>query len=192
MSPESTDEITRLLNEWSGGSTVALSRLIELVYPELRRIAARHLRQERDGHTLQPTALVSEAYMRLVQGAERQWQGRRHFFAVAAHIVRAVLVDHARARQRLKRGSGQVAFELTENMAATPASAVDLLDLDTALQALDALDPQQARIVELRYFAGLSIEETAETMGLSTGTVKRGWVAAKTYVRRYLDGTPLT
>lgn len=189
MSPESTDEITRLLNEWSGGSTAALSRLIELVYPELRRIAARHLRQERDGHTLQPTALVSEAYMRLVQGSERQWQGRRHFFAVAAHVVRAVLVDHARARQRLKRGSGQAAFELTENMASTPAAAVDLLDLDTALQALEALDAQQARIVELRYFAGLSIEETAETMGLSTGTVKRGWVAAKTYVRRHLDGS---
>ncbi|MFN7914907.1 MAG: sigma-70 family RNA polymerase sigma factor [Vicinamibacterales bacterium] len=188
MSSSPPDDITRLLHEWAGGSADALPRLIELVYPELRRIAARHLRTERDGHTLQPTALVSEAYMRLVEGPERQWQDRRHFFGVAAHVVRGILVDHARARRTQKRGSGRVTVQLTENTAAVAAPEVDALDLDTALRALESLDPQQGRIVELRYFAGLSIEETAETMGLSTGTVKRGWVAAKTFVRRHLDG----
>lgn len=188
MAPEPSDDITRLLHEWSGGNADALPRLIELVYPELRRIAARHLRSERDGHTLQPTALVSEAYMRLVEGSERHWQDRRHFFAVAAHVVRGILVDHARARRTQKRGSGRLPVQLTENTAAVAAPEVDALDLDTALQALETLDPQQGRIVELRYFAGLSIEETAEAMGLSTGTVKRGWVAAKTFVRRHMDG----
>lgn len=188
MSPEPSDDITRLLHEWTGGNADALPRLIEIVYPELRRIAARHLRTERDGHTLQPTALVSEAYMRLAQGPEREWQDRRHFFAVAAHVVRAILVDHARARRTQKRGSGRLPLQLAENTASVAAPPVDALDLDTALQALEALDPQQGRIVELRYFAGLSIEETADAMGLSTGTVKRGWVAAKTFVRRHLDG----
>lgn len=188
MPPEPSDDITRLLQEWSGGNADALPRLIELVYPELRRIAARHLRSERDGHTLQPTALVNEAYLRLVEGTERQWQDRRHFFAVAAHVVRAILVDHARARRTQKRGSGRLPLQLNENTAAVAPPEVDALDLDTALQALESLDPQQGRIVELRYFAGLSIEETAEAMGLSTGTVKRGWVSAKTFIRRHLDG----
>ncbi len=190
MSSPANDEITRLLQEWSNGSRDALARLLEVVYPELRRIAARHVRSERSGHTLQPTALVSEAYIRLVQHPGRQWQGRAHFFAVAAHVVRGVLVDHARARRRLKRGSGHLPVELTDNIAATAAAPVDLLDLDNALCALESIDPEGGRIVELRYFAGLSIEETAETMGLSTGTVKRGWVAAKTFVRRHLDGHP--
>lgn len=189
MSADSRDDITRLLHDWSGGDATALSRLVEIVYPELRRIAARRLRSERDGHTLQPTALVHEAYMRLAQQQPgKQWQDRTHFFAVAAHVVRAVLVDHARARRAIKRGAGEVAIDLaiaSETLSATP---VDLLDLDAALQSLEALDKEQGRIVELRYFAGLSIDETAEALGTSASTVKRGWLAAKTYIRRHLDG----
>jgi RNA polymerase sigma factor (TIGR02999 family) len=189
VSPESRDDITRLLHDWSGGDATALPRLVEIVYPELRRIAAARLRGERDGHTLQPTALVHEAYMRLAQQRPgKQWQDRTHFFAVAAHVVRAVLVDHARARRAIKRGAGEIAIDLeiaNESLAAAP---VDLLDLDAALQSLEALDKEQGRIVELRYFAGLSIDETAEALGTSASTVKRGWLAAKTYIRRHLDG----
>lgn len=162
---------------------------MEIVYPELRRIAAGHLRNERPGHTLQPTALVNEAYMRLAQQQPgKRWQDRTHFFAVAAHVVRAVLVDHARARRAAKRGSGAVSVELTAANAPQAAPPVDVLDLDAALQALEALDPEQGRIVEMRYFAGLSIEETAEALGTSPSSVKRGWLAAKTYIRRHLDG----
>jgi RNA polymerase sigma-70 factor (ECF subfamily) len=189
VSPDSRDDITRLLHDWSGGDATALARLVEIVYPELRRIAARRLRGERDGHTLQPTALVHEAYVRLAQQRPgKQWQDRTHFFAVAAHVVRAVLVDHARARRAIKRGSGEVPIDLaivSESLAVAP---VDLLDLDAALQSLEALDKEQGRIVELRYFAGLSIDETADALGTSPSTVKRGWLAAKTYIRRHLDG----
>jgi RNA polymerase sigma-70 factor (ECF subfamily) len=186
----SDDAITVLLKAWSGGDAGALPRLVDLVYPELHRIAARHLARERPGHTLQPTALVHEAYVRMAQQAPgRDWQDRTHFFAVAAHVVRAVLVDHARARRAAKRGSGAITLDLNDVNAAAPALApVDFLDLDAALQSLEALDAEQGRIVELRYFAGLSIEETAEALGTSPSTVKRGWLAAKTYIRRRLDG----
>lgn len=187
MSP--ANDITRLLHDWSNGDVTALPLLVERVYPELRRIAARHLRSERPGHTLQPTALVNEAYLRLAQQQPgKHWQDRTHFFAVAAHVVRAVLVDHARARRAVKRGSGAVAVELTVEMASVASKPLDVLDLDAALQALEALDAEHVRIVELRYFAGLSIDETAETLGTSASTVKRGWLAAKTYIRRHLDG----
>jgi len=189
VSADSRDQITRLLHDWSAGDATALSRLVAIVYPELRRIAARHLRAERAGHTLQPTALVNEAYVRLAQQQPgKHWQDRTHFFAVAAHVVRAVLVDHARARRALKRGSGAAPVELTVADASVEAPPVDLLDLDAALRALELLDAEQGRIVELRYFAGLSIDETAEALGTSPSTVKRGWVAAKTYIRRHLDG----
>jgi RNA polymerase sigma factor (TIGR02999 family) len=189
VSPDSRDDITRLLRDWSGGDATALPRLVEIVYPELRRIAARRLRGERDGHTLQPTALVHEAYMRLAQQQPgKQWQDRTHFFAVAAHVVRAVLVDHARARRAIKRGAGEVAIDLAMASESVAPAPVDLLDLDAALQSLEALDKEQGRIVELRYFAGLSIDETAEALGTSASTVKRGWLAAKTYIRRHLDG----
>ncbi len=189
LSAQSRDDITRLLHDWSQGDAAALPLLVEAVYPELRRIAARQFRSERSGHTLQPTALVNEAYVRLAgQQSGKHWQDRTHFFAVAARVVRAVLVDHARARQAVKRGSGAGSVELTlvsANIARTP---LDVLDLDAALQALEAMDPEQVRIVELRYFAGLSIEETAEAIGASPSSVKRGWLAAKTYIRRHLDG----
>ncbi len=187
--PESHDHITRLLQDWSRGDTTALPRLVEIVYPELRRIAARHLRGERVGHRLQPTAIVNEAYMRLAQQPPgMHWQDRTHFFAVAAHVVREVLIDHARARRAVKRGSGAATVDLTVANARAAAPPVDLLDLDTALRALEALDAEQGRIVELRFFAGLSIDETAEALGTSASTVKRGWLAAKTYLRRHLDG----
>lgn len=182
-------DITRLLSDWSKGDATALPLLVEKVYPELRRIAARHLRSERAGHTLQPTALVNEAYLRLAhQQPGKHWQDRTHFFAVAARVVRAVLVDHARARRAVKRGSGAVAAELTIENASVTRTPVDVLDLDAALHALEVMDAEQVRIVELRYFAGLSIDETAETLGTSASTVKRGWLAAKTFIRRHLDG----
>jgi RNA polymerase sigma factor (TIGR02999 family) len=189
VASESRDDITRLLHDWSKGDTTALPRLVEVVYPELKRIAARHLRSERAGHTLQPTALVNEAYLRFAQQEPgKQWQDRTHFFAVAAHVVRAVLVDHARARLAVKRGSGVAVESLTLVSASLAPTPVDVLDLDAALHALDALDKEQVRIVELRYFAGLSIDETADALGASPSTVKRGWLAAKTFIRRHLDG----
>lgn len=189
LPPDSREDITRLLHDWSGGDATALPRLVEIVYPELRRIAARRLRDERDGHTLQPTALVHEAYVRLAQQQPgKQWQDRAHFFAVAAQVVRAVLVDHARARRAIKRGAGEVPIDLAIAGESLGAAPVDLLDLDAALQSLEALDKEQGRIVELRYFAGLSIDETAEALGTSASTVKRGWLAAKTFIRRHLDG----
>jgi RNA polymerase sigma factor (TIGR02999 family) len=189
LSAESRGDITRLLHDWSHGDAAALPLLVEAVYPELRRIAARQFKSERQGHTLQPTALVNEAYVRLAQQQPgKHWQDRTHFFAVAARVVRAVLVDHARARQAVKRGSGAESVELTLVNASVAQTPVDVLDLDAALQALEAMDPEQVRIVELRYFAGLSIEETAEAIGASPSSVKRGWLAAKTYIRRHLDG----
>lgn len=189
MSAPPGEELTRLLHEWSSGRSDALPRLMEFVYPELHRIAARHLSRERVGHTLQPTALVSEAYMRLAQQQPgKQWNDRTHFFAVAARVVRAVLVDHARARGAVKRGDGAVGVELVEAHASVAARPVDLLDLDAALVELEAMNAEQSRIVELRYFAGLSIDETAEALAISPSTVKRGWLAAKTWIRRRLDG----
>jgi RNA polymerase sigma factor (TIGR02999 family) len=189
MSSSPDQELTRLLHQWSQGRADALPRLTELVYPELHRIAARHLSRERVGHTLQPTALVSEAYVRLAQQQPgKQWNDRTHFFAVAARVVRAVLVDHARARGAVKRGDGAVGVELDEQHGSVAAPAVDLLDLDAALVELEAMNVEQSRIVELRYFAGLSIDETAEALAISPSTVKRGWLAAKTWIRRRLDG----
>jgi RNA polymerase sigma factor (TIGR02999 family) len=181
-------DVTRLLHEWAGGDEQALARLIDLVYPELRRIAAQYLRRERQGHTLQPTALVNEAFLRLAQRPDKQWNDRTHFFAVAARIVRNVLVDHARAREASKRGSGAFTVVLTDAVAQMPAPEVNLLDLDTALKELEQLDPQHSRIVELRYFAGLSIEETAAVVGVSESSVKRDWVLAKTWIRRRMEG----
>lgn len=188
MSSNPGSDVTRLLREWANGDEQALPRLIDAVYPELRRIAYAHLRRERSDHTLQPTALVHEAYLRLAQGAGREWQGREHFFAVAAHVVRAVLVDHARARASIKRGSAPLRVTLSDASARTPETPVDFLDLDTALSALERLDPQQGRIVELRHFAGLSIEETAHVLGVSPSTVKRGWLIAKTFIRQHMTG----
>jgi len=191
MPPPANDDLTRLLHDWSRGDAAALSRLVELVYPELHRIAARVLSRERPGHTLQPTALVNEAYLRFSQRSPgKQWNDRTHFFAVAARVVRAVLVDHARARDAVKRGDGHRRTSLAAALDLAADAPVDMLDLDAALAELEALNAEHCRIVELRYFGGLSIEETAEALGVSVSTVKRGWLAAKTFVRRRLDGDP--
>ena len=188
MSSPPDNDITRLLREWSSGDTQALPRLMSLVYPDLHRIAARHLRGERQGHTLQPTALVHEAFVRFAQQEPgKEWTDRTHFFAVAARVVRAVLVDHARARGAVKRGDGAVAVEVQEDHLTVDAPAVDILDLDRALAELEAMQPEHCRIVELRYFAGLSIEETAAALQLSPSSVKRGWLAAKTWIRQRLE-----
>jgi RNA polymerase sigma factor (TIGR02999 family) len=188
MTNTTDHEVTRLLHEWASGNQAVLSALMELVYPELRRLAARHLRSERSGHTLQPTELVHEAYLRLAQQSDKAWNDRAHFFAVSARIVRNILVDHARARLSGKRGSGALTITLADGLARVAPPEVDLLDLETALRQLEQVSPVQSRVVELRYFGGLSIEETADVLGVSVSTVKRDWIVAKTWIRRQLVG----
>jgi RNA polymerase sigma factor (TIGR02999 family) len=159
---------------------------METTYPELHRIAIRYMSREGPGHTLQCTALLHEAYLRLVQSPEKDWNDRAHFFGFAARLMRSILVDHARARQTQKRGAGQVNLTLVDTDAAALPPEVDILDLNTALDELKAIDPFQSRVVELRYFGGLSIEETAEVESVSASTVKREWIMAKTWIRRRL------
>lgn len=183
-------DVTRLLHRWNAGDRQALDRLVEIVYPELRRIAQRYLGNEQPGQTLQSTALVHEAYLRLVGKQDLHWTNRTHFFAVAARIIRGILVDYRRARSAEKRGGGAECLELADAPAPPGQDPVDLLDLDRALHDLEALDAQQARIVEMRYFAGLSIEETAHVLNVSPATVKRDWLLAKTWIRRRLSGQP--
>jgi RNA polymerase sigma factor (TIGR02999 family) len=164
----------------------SIDALIPIVYEELRRLAHHYMRGERLGHTLQTTALVNEAYMRLVQIERIEWNSRGHFFAMAATVMRRVLVDHARERARDKRGGGLV-FTTRAEQAAVSSPAIDVLALDEALDRLADMDPQQARIVELRYFTGLTIEETAETLGISPATVKRDWTWARAWLYQRLS-----
>ncbi len=179
-------EVTELLAASNGGDAAALERLLPIVYDELRALARRQLRGERRGHTLQPTALVHEAFLRLA-GAERGHAGdRRQFCAMAATAMRRVLLDHARARLAEKRGAGAARVTLSEVDAATPAGDVDVIALDGALSRLEAFDARAARVVELKYFAGLSDAETAEAVGVSVATVKRDWTAARAWLRREL------
>ena len=178
------ENITHLLNEWNEGDEQALDRLIPLVYDELRQQAARYLRRERNGHTLNTTALVNEAYLRLVQAKEVRWQGRAHFFAIAANLMRRILVDHARRRDAEKRGGSNIRLTLDETIALAKESDVDLLAIDEALDKLATIDEMQARIVELRFFSGLSVEETAAALGVSPKTVKRDWSVARAWLRR--------
>jgi RNA polymerase sigma factor (TIGR02999 family) len=182
-------EVTRLLRKWSSGDRDALETLLPLVYAELRRLAGAYLRNERAGHTLQPTALVHEAYLKLVGGAAVDWKDRAHFFGVAARAMRQVLVDHARARATGKRGLGQVFVGLDAAAgAAAPARSLDLLDLDRALSKLSGLDERQSRLVELRLFAGLTIEESAVVLGVSHATVSREWKHAEAWLQREMAG----
>ncbi len=194
MEKPSGQEVTALLREWSAGDRGALERLMPLVYGELRRLAASHLRSERGDHTLQPTALVHEAYLRLVGQRSVSWANRAHFFGIAAQMMRRVLVDHARRRLAAKRSPGTLYVDLGEEVAAAADRAPELLALDRALTELERLDPRQARVVELRFFAGLSVEETAEVAGVSTATVKREWRTARAFLRHEigLDATPWT
>ncbi len=177
-------EITRMLQEWSGGDRDALDALLPLVYTELHRQASRYLRRERPDHTLQTTALIHEAYMKLVDQREVNWQNRTHFFGIAAQMMRRILVDYARQKHRAKRGG--IAEDLPLEKAALVVSeerSIDLVALDEALTRLAKFDERQARIVELRYFSGLSIEETAEVLRISSATVKSDWNMAKAWLR---------
>ena len=178
--------LTRLLNAWQRGDAGARDRLFVLVYEELRRRAAAHLRRERRDHTLRPTALVHEAYLRLMGQDRAQWQGRSQFFAIASETMRRVLVDHARERKAAKRGGTAVRVVLEEDLASTDAREVDLIALDTALDELAGLDPRQSRVVELRFFGGLGTAEIADVLDVSRATVDRDWRFARTWLYRRL------
>ncbi|HEY7617880.1 MAG TPA: sigma-70 family RNA polymerase sigma factor [Terriglobales bacterium] len=183
MSAEASQGVTRLLVQWTDGDEKALESLMPLVYDELRRLARRYLQKERPGHTLQSTALVHEAYLRLVD-QNVSWQSRAHFFGVAAQMMRRILVDHARTRNAAKRGDGVCKVTLAEEVVGAGSRDVDVVALDEALTGLSKLDPQQGRIVELRFFAGLSIEDTSEVLKISPATVKRDWAMAKAWLHR--------
>ena len=177
-------QVTELLVRWRKGDRQALDALIPLVYEELRRIAQHFLQREKPGHTLQSTALVHEAYVRMVGQNLPEWQSRAHFFGIAAQLMRQILVDHARARQAAKRGGDVFKLSLDESTAMPEQQDLDLIALDDALKSLAELDPQQGRIVELRYFAGLTIEDTSEVLGISPATVKRDWATARAWLQR--------
>jgi len=180
-------EVTALLKDWSGGDRQALERLMPLVYGELRKLAGSYLRSERSSHTLQPTALVHEAYIRLVDQKNVVWQNRAHFFGIASRMMRRILVDHARKRQAAKRGP--LTYHVSDP-AGEPVRERDpeLLALDSALSDLEKLDPQQARVVELRFFGGLTVDEIATVSGISSATVKREWRTARAWLRREVAG----
>ena len=181
-------EITQLLRAWSAGDPEALTRLVPLVYDELHRLAGAQMRSERKGHTLQPTALVNELYLKLADRESPRWRDRAHFFAVAARAMRQILVDYARVRDAGKRGGEETRISLDDATLATDPPGLDLLALDLALERLEALDERQARLVELRVFSGLTIEECAEVLGCSHATVSREWRHAQAWLRREVAG----
>ena len=184
---EQTHKITALLCEWSDGNHEALEVLMPLVYDELHKRAARFLRRERQEHTLQPTALIHETYLKLIDQREVNWESRSHFFAIAAQMMRRILVDHARTKHREKRGGNDVKLPLEEAMlVVSDEKSVDLMALDQALNRLAEIDEQQVRVVELRYFGGLSLEETAEALKVSRTTVAQNWAMAKAWLHREL------
>ena len=180
----SSQNITKLLLDWRNGDSQALDRLMPLVYEELRRMANNYMRNERQGHTLQTSALVNEAYLRLVDHENIAWQNRAHFFGVAAQAMRRILVDHARTRNYQKRGGGAQQVSLDEAATLAEDRAAELIALDEALQELAKMDERKSRVVELRYFGGLSMEETAEALGISIPTVTRDWTTAKAWLLR--------
>jgi RNA polymerase sigma factor (TIGR02999 family) len=180
-------EVTQLLRDWSDGNSAAREELLQLVYRPLRELAGHHLRRERDGHTLQPTALVHELYLKLVKQRRVDWSDRGHFFAVAAQMMRRILVDHARRRKSDKRGGEMVSLALDDALDVAAAESIDVVALDVALEHLTAIFPQQARIVELRFYGGLTIDETAEVLGVSAATISREWTMARAWLRRSLS-----
>jgi RNA polymerase sigma-70 factor, ECF subfamily len=188
MPLSSQKEVTQLLGAWSGGDERALEKLIPLVLPELHRLAHHYMSRERAGHTLQTTALLDEAYLLLVDHTKRNWQNRTHFVAAAAQLMRRIMVDHARERHALKRGGGPLKVTLDEAAAVTETRSEELLALDDALERLAGLDLRKSQIVELRYFGGLTVEETAEFLKLSQRTVEREWNMAKAWLYRALSG----
>lgn len=177
-------DVTQLLKNWRDGNRAALDELAPVVYDELRRLASSYMRRERVNHTLQSTALVNEAFLKLCDQREVEWKNRAHFFGIAAQMIRRILVDHARAHKAEKRGGGAGVLSLDEAIGVPEKRDIEILALNDALEALQALDPKQARIVELRFFTGLSIEETAEVVGVSPATIKREWVAARAWLFR--------
>ena len=188
--PSSQHGVTELLLGWRAGDEQALDGLVPLVYEELRRIARRHLRREQPGHTLAPTALVNEAYLRLINAQQVKWQDRLHFFAVASRIMRRVLVDTARAKRANKRGGSAKRVTFDDSLAVSTERAFDLVALDDALEALALADPRKARVVELRVFCGLSVQEIASVIGVSTDTVTRDWKFVTSWLKRELGGEP--
>ena len=182
------NEVTRLLVKWGEGDAAALERLMPLVYDELRRLARQCMRRESPGHSIQPTALVHEAYLKLIGQRDVRWQNRAHFFGIAAQAMRRILVDHARTRQRDKRGGGAVKVSLSEAVAAAEAKTADMLALDEALESLAAVDLRKCRVVELRFFGGLSVEETAEVLRVSPATVMHDWSMAKAWLYAQVSG----
>ncbi len=187
MEKSSPTDVTQMLLDWNAGDQSALDRLMPLVYEELRRMAARQLRRERTDHTLQPTALVHEAWLRLVETKRLTWQNRAHFLGVAAELMRRILVDHARRRSAGIRGGGETRLALDEALGVAQPREVNLLALDDALTSLATLDPRQSKIVELKYFGGLEIEEIAEVIGVSSATVKRDWQWARAWLHREIS-----
>jgi len=183
-------EVTQLLMAWNDGDQSALERLIPLVHAELHRIARRYMRNERAGHTLQTSALINEAYLRLIDAQQVHWQNRAHFFGIAAQLMRRVLVDFARSRGYKKRGGGALQVSLDETMVITKERGEDLVALDEALSALSELDERKGRVVEMRFFGGLSEKEIAEALTVSQETVRRDWRLAKSWLRRRLSETP--
>jgi RNA polymerase sigma-70 factor (ECF subfamily) len=186
MIPASQD-VSQLLADWSNGDQAALDKLLPLVNVELRQLARRYMRRENPGHTLQTSALVNEAYLRLIDQKSVRWQNRAHFFVIAAQLMRRILIDHARSHHYAKRGGGALRVSLDEAAAVTEARAAELLAVDEALEKLTAMDARKGSIVELRFFGGLSLEETAEVLGISSPTVQREWRAAKAWLRRTIS-----
>jgi RNA polymerase sigma factor (TIGR02999 family) len=184
-STRNSTDVTQMLKQWGAGNQDVLEDLMPLVYEELRRMAARSLRKEREGHTLQTTALIHEAYLKLIDQRDAKWQNRSHFFAIAAQAMRRILVDYARERHREKRGGSAENLPIEEAaFVASNEKSIDLVALDEALTRLAKFDERQARVVELRYFSGLDIDETAEVLGISNATVRRDWNIAKAWLRQ--------
>ena len=181
--------ITRLLDAAGQGDGVAAEQLLPLVYDELRRLAHQHMRREKPGHTLQTSALVNEAYVRLVDQREIQWEGRAHFFGIAARLMRQILVDRARRRNFAKRGGGAIQVSLNEAMTVAREQSANVIALDDALKNLEKKDQRKSRIVELRFFGGMSVEETAAVLKVSPGTVMREWTFARAWLRNEMSGT---
>jgi RNA polymerase sigma factor (TIGR02999 family) len=185
--PPTSHDVTQLLIEWSNGDQAALEKLMPLVHGELREMAKRHMARQRGGHTLQTTALINEAFLKLVGQQEKHWQNRSHFFGVAARAMRCILVDYARSKQYAKRGAGARQVSLDEALTVSEERAAELVALDDALEELAKVDPRKCRVVELRYFGGLSVEETAEALKVSAVTVMRDWSMAKAWLHRELS-----
>ncbi|NKB90324.1 MAG: sigma-70 family RNA polymerase sigma factor [Acidobacteria bacterium] len=190
--PDTGIDVTQLLLAWNTGETDARDQLMMVVYEELRRIAGGQLAGEKQGHTLQTTALVNEAYLRLVDQTRVHWRNRAHFFGIAAQLMRRILVDHARRRYAAKRGGGVTLLEFEDSITPRSKRGVDLVVLDDILTRLESFDADAARLVELRYFGGLTIEETAEVLGSSPATVKREWATARAWMHRELTRGPKT